>query len=131
MSDETRLITVFGGTGFIGHHLVTLLLQRARYVRLVTRRGAGASPPHPRLTLVRADLSDEQSLRSAVAGSSVVFGLDSIEITKQRIGAPSKVTSSSAPSVADGTSAVTLPNSMERSGGVELVRPDVAANFVY
>jgi nucleoside-diphosphate-sugar epimerase len=75
LSDDPRLITVFGGTGFIGYHLVASLLQGQHHVRLVTRRGAGAAPRHPRLTIVRAHLSDGQSLRSAVAGSSVVFHL--------------------------------------------------------
>ena len=71
---ETRVITVFGGTGFIGRHLVDALVSRGHRMRIVTRRGAGRDA-HPNLTVVNADLSDRESVRQAVEGSTIVFHL--------------------------------------------------------
>ncbi|HXH23613.1 MAG TPA: NAD-dependent epimerase/dehydratase family protein [Vicinamibacterales bacterium] len=69
------LVTVFGGTGFIGRHLVEALVNRGLRVRVVSRRRAPALPPRGDLSVVNADLADAASLRRAVEGSAVVFHL--------------------------------------------------------
>ena len=74
----TGCITVFGGTGFIGRHLVALLLQSGETVRLAVRHphriklatGATSSPE-----IVQADILDETSVGSAIVGADAVFNL--------------------------------------------------------
>jgi uncharacterized protein YbjT (DUF2867 family) len=74
----TGCITVFGGTGFIGRHLVALLLQSGEMVRLAVRHphriklatGATSSP-----AIVQADILDETSVGSAIVGADAVFNL--------------------------------------------------------
>ena len=74
----TGCITVFGGTGFIGRHLVALLLQSGETVRLAVRHlhriklatGATSSP-----AIVQADILDETSVGSAIVGADAVFNL--------------------------------------------------------
>jgi uncharacterized protein YbjT (DUF2867 family) len=74
----TGCITVFGGTGFIGRHLVALLLQSGETVRLAVRHphriklatGATSSPE-----IVRADILNETSVGSAIVGADAVFNL--------------------------------------------------------
>ena len=71
-------ITVFGGTGFIGRHLVALLLQSGEAIRLAVRHphriklatGATSSPE-----IVQADILDETSVGGAIVGADAVFNL--------------------------------------------------------
>ena len=74
----TGCITVFGGTGFIGRHLVALLLQSGATVRVAARRPARvkvpaepAKPPQ----IVRADVLDDITVDTAIAGTDAVFNL--------------------------------------------------------
>jgi uncharacterized protein YbjT (DUF2867 family) len=73
-----RCITVFGGTGFIGRHLVTLLLRSGATVRVAVR--------HPNLVqvatesaqlpeLIQADVLDEIAIGDAIAGADAVINL--------------------------------------------------------
>jgi NADH dehydrogenase len=70
--------TVFGGTGFIGRHLVARLLQSGATVRVAARR-----PRDVRITtqsaiapeIIQADLLDEVTVGSALAGADAVFNL--------------------------------------------------------
>jgi NADH dehydrogenase len=69
---------VFGGTGFIGRHLVPLLLQGGATVRVAARRPGdvrigtqSANAPE----IIQADLLDEGNVGSAVAGADAVFNL--------------------------------------------------------
>ena len=71
-------ITVFGGTGFIGHHLVALLLQRGATVRVAARhpgrvKMAAGAPKAPEI--VQADILDDISVGSAITGADAVFNL--------------------------------------------------------
>jgi uncharacterized protein YbjT (DUF2867 family) len=71
-------ITVFGGTGFIGRHLVRLLLQSGATVRLAVRHperitipaGATGSPE-----IFQADILDDRSVDGAIARADAVFNL--------------------------------------------------------
>src|SRR5216683_1541792 len=72
------LITVFGGTGFIGRHLVPLLVRSGETVSLAVRHPGrvkmttvSGQPPE----IVRADILDDTSVGSAIAGAHAVFNL--------------------------------------------------------
>src|SRR6266478_7409065 len=72
------LITVFGGTGFIGRHLVALLLRSGATVRLAVRRPGrvqmtivSGQPPE----LIQADVLDRVAVGTAIAGADAVVNL--------------------------------------------------------
>jgi uncharacterized protein YbjT (DUF2867 family) len=74
----TGCITVFGGTGFIGRHLVARVLQSGATVRVAARRpgdvrimSQSANAPE----IIQADLLDEVTVGRAVAGADAVFNL--------------------------------------------------------
>ena len=71
-------ITVFGGTGFIGRHLVALLLQNGATVRLAVRRPGrvrmGAASTHG-LQIFQTDLLDDIAVGGAIAGTDAVVNL--------------------------------------------------------
>ena len=74
----TGCITVFGGTGFIGRHLVALLLQSGETVRLAVRhphRIKLATGATSSAAIVQADILDETSVGSAIVGADAVFNL--------------------------------------------------------
>src|SRR6266436_1940225 len=74
----TGCITVFGGTGFIGRHLVALLLQSGATVRVGVRHPARVEmPAEPAKApeIVQADILDDTSVGSAIAGADAVFNL--------------------------------------------------------
>src|SRR5215471_9630898 len=71
----TGCITVFGGTGFIGRHLVALLLQSGATVRVAVRHSgrvkmAAEAPKAPEI--VQADILDDTSVGSAITGADAV-----------------------------------------------------------
>ena len=65
------MITIIGGSGFIGTELVRQLLQDGRKVRIADKKDSAA---HPALR-VQADVRDISSLRTALRGSEVVYNL--------------------------------------------------------
>jgi NAD(P)H-binding len=69
-------ITVFGGTGFIGRHLVSLLLQSGATVRVAVRHpGRVAVEATNTPEIVRADILEDTRVGSAIAGAEGVFNL--------------------------------------------------------
>jgi uncharacterized protein YbjT (DUF2867 family) len=71
-------ITVFGGTGFIGRHLVALLLQSGATVRVAVRhpgRVKMAAEPAKAPEIIQADILDDTSVGSAIAEADAVFNL--------------------------------------------------------
>jgi len=75
---DDRCITVFGGTGFIGRHLVALLLQSGATVRVAVRhpgRVEMAAEPAKAPEIVQADILDDTSVGNAIAGAHAVFNL--------------------------------------------------------
>jgi NADH dehydrogenase len=71
-------ITVFGGTGFIGRHLVVLLLQSGATVRLAVRQpdrvklvADWANAPE----IVQADILSDNSVGEAITGADAVVNL--------------------------------------------------------
>lgn len=89
-----KLVTIFGGSGFVGNHLVQLLARQGYRIRVAVRRpdlagevrmfgGVGQVVP------VQANLRNEASVQRAVVGSDIVINLVGIghQRGKQRFGA--------------------------------------------
>jgi len=81
-------ITIFGGTGFIGRHLVPMLVRSGETVRLAVRHPGRVqmtteSPQAPEL--IQADVLDDVAVAGAVAGTDAVVNLVGIltETTSQ------------------------------------------------
>ena len=71
-------ITVFGGTGFIGRHLVPLLLRSGATVRVAVRhpgRVQLATESAQAVEYIQADILDDKSVGSAVTGAGAVINL--------------------------------------------------------
>jgi uncharacterized protein YbjT (DUF2867 family) len=71
-------VTVFGGTGFIGRHLVPLLLRSGATVRLAVRhpRRVQVTTELPQAAeLIQADVLDDVAVGGAVAGTDAVVNL--------------------------------------------------------
>jgi NADH dehydrogenase len=65
-------ITVFGGTGFIGRHLVELLLQKGAKVRVAVRhpgRVQMATELAQAPEIVQADVLDDDAVGAAIVGT--------------------------------------------------------------
>src|SRR5215467_2437841 len=74
----TGCITVFGGTGFIGRHLVALLLQRGATVRVGVRhpgRVKMAADWAKAPEIVQAGILDDKTVDSAITGAGGVVNL--------------------------------------------------------
>jgi uncharacterized protein YbjT (DUF2867 family) len=73
----TQLVTVFGGTGFLGRRVVSRLAKEGVMVRVAVRHperaDAGAiSPGSGRVVAVPADVCDVASVETAIAGVDAV-----------------------------------------------------------
>jgi len=75
-----KLVTIFGGSGFVGNHLVQLLARQGHRIRVAVRRpdlagdvrmfgGVGQVVP------IQANLRNEASVQRAAAGSDIVINL--------------------------------------------------------
>jgi uncharacterized protein YbjT (DUF2867 family) len=93
-SNAETLITVFGGSGFLGRHVVRALAKRQYRIRVAVRRPdlAGYLQPLGRvgqIHAVQANVRDRPSVAAAVRGSDVVINLVGIlfESGRQRFDA--------------------------------------------
>lgn len=70
-------LVVFGGTGFIGSHLIDKLATAGRPVRVVSRSANDAHPPFdsPLVEIVRGDVAKREDVERAVAGARQVVNL--------------------------------------------------------
>ena len=70
------MVVVTGATGHVGNALVRLLRSRGERVRAMAMQGEDASSLE-RLgaEVVRADVRDTESLRPAIRGADVLYGL--------------------------------------------------------
>lgn len=66
---------VTGGAGFIGTHLVDILVGRGERVVVVERPGADASHLPSEVEIVRADIRDREATHKAVHGARFVYHL--------------------------------------------------------
>ena len=74
------LITVFGGSGFIGRHLVRRLARQGWIIRVAVRRPSEALFLKPlgdvgQITPIRAPVQDPAAVQAAVAGARAVVNL--------------------------------------------------------
>ena len=75
-----KLVTLIGGTGFIGKHVAQDLLERGARVRIAAREPEKAFKLKPlanlgQLQFARCNAKDERSVRACVAGSDAVVYL--------------------------------------------------------
>src|SRR5262245_41230838 len=81
---SARIVTVFGGTGFLGRRIVRHLRRQELAVRMASRhpdRGRalfGSDDPH--LRSVEADVCDRQAVRDSIAGAYVVVNAVSLYV---------------------------------------------------
>jgi uncharacterized protein YbjT (DUF2867 family) len=78
VSDKPKLVTIFGGSGFVGRHVVRALAKRGYRIRVAVRRPDLAGHLQPlgnvgQIQLVQANLRYRNSIDSAVAGSDHVI----------------------------------------------------------
>ena len=82
------LVTVFGGTGYLGRHVVARLLEDGVRVRVAVRRPEAASDLERdaggRLEAVRADVRDEKSVAAAVQGARRVVNAVGLYLQRGR-----------------------------------------------
>src|ERR1051325_6593647 len=89
-----RLITVFGGSGFIGRYVVQRLAHQGHRIRVAVRRPTQAEFLRPygdvgQIVLQQANVRDDASVAAAVQGADAVVNLVGLlyESGKQRCGA--------------------------------------------
>ena len=70
---SVKTVTVFGGSGFLGRFVVRALLAAGHPVRVATRRRPGQQTTTAEW--LRADVRDDTSVRTAVAGSEGVVNV--------------------------------------------------------
>ena len=80
ISDTPKLVTIFGGSGFVGRYVVRELVNRGYRVRVAVRRPDLAGFLQPignvgQIQLVQANLRYRNSVDAAVKGSDVVINL--------------------------------------------------------
>jgi uncharacterized protein YbjT (DUF2867 family) len=80
------LVTVFGGTGFLGRHAVRRLRQHSFSVRIASRHPDRAhelfDPTDPQLQSVEADIHDERSVAAALANAHGVVNAVSLYVER-------------------------------------------------
>lgn len=81
MSNQDRLVVVFGGTGFLGRRVVQQLHAHEFKVRIASRR-----PPRVAsgVDFVAADIDDEHSVAQAMAGAYGVVNAVSLYVERGR-----------------------------------------------
>jgi NADH dehydrogenase len=111
-----KLVTVFGGSGFVGRHVVRALAKRGYRVRVAVRRPDLAGHLQPlgvvgQIHAVQANLRYPDSVMAAVAGSDAVINLAGIleETGRQTFGS------------VQATGAKAVAEAVARSGGARLV----------
>lgn len=74
------LVTLLGGSGFLGNYVAQALLERGARLRIVSRTPESAFKLQPlanlgQLQIGRCDIQDEKSLFAAIAGADAVVNL--------------------------------------------------------
>jgi uncharacterized protein YbjT (DUF2867 family) len=81
-------VTVFGGTGFLGHRVVQRLLERDFSVRVASRHPERTAALFPDVQLgiesIHADINDDRSVAAAVAGVEGVVNAVSLYVESGR-----------------------------------------------
>jgi uncharacterized protein YbjT (DUF2867 family) len=66
---NARIVTVFGGTGFLGRRVVRHLRQDGFSVRIASRHPDTGRPNDPQLQSIKANIHAERSVADALAGA--------------------------------------------------------------
>ena len=87
--DHPELITIFGGSGFVGTQVVQLLARAGYRIRVALRRPDLAGHVKPlgnvgQVVPIQANVRNKDSVAAAVRGASVVINLAAIGIEKGR-----------------------------------------------
>ncbi len=74
---KNEIVTVFGGSGFLGRHVVRALARRGYRIRIAVRRPELAEHLKPlglvgQIYTIQANVRDDASVRQAIAGASAV-----------------------------------------------------------
>ncbi|MEO9462141.1 MAG: complex I NDUFA9 subunit family protein [Marinomonas sp.] len=77
---KNKLVTLLGGSGFLGNYVAQSLLERGARLRLVSRNPENCFKLKPlanlgQLQIGRCDINDEQSLFAAISGADAVINL--------------------------------------------------------
>jgi uncharacterized protein YbjT (DUF2867 family) len=75
-----QIVTVFGGTGFLGRRITRHLHDKGYTVRIASRHPSPSSGSDPRLQSIAADIHEERSIASAVAGAFGVVNAVSLYV---------------------------------------------------
>lgn len=82
MSRKSQVVALTGGTGFVGRHVLSALLDRGHRVRLLSRHATAPSPGRGEVAIVRGELFDDAALAELCRGADVVVHL--VGIIEQR-----------------------------------------------
>ncbi len=74
------LIAVTGGTGFIGRHVVPLLVERGHSVKALVRNDSERQPPRD-VSVVQGEVTDTAAVEQALRGAEMVLHLAGVAHT--------------------------------------------------
>jgi len=77
-----QVVTVFGGTGFLGRRIVHHLRDKGFSVRVASRRPRRSNGDGPGLRSVAADIRERQSIAAAIAGAFGVVNAVSLYVER-------------------------------------------------
>lgn len=79
-------VTVFGGTGFLGHEIVEALIKNGWHVRVAARRSREIGPNEPHVESIEADIRDRKAVARALEGAEAVVNAVSLYTEHRRLG---------------------------------------------
>jgi uncharacterized protein YbjT (DUF2867 family) len=88
---KTKIITIIGASGFIGHNLIDYLLTKTDYTIRAFARNASSMKivnDSDRVTLTDGDAFDQQAVEKAVSGADAVVYL--LHMMAERVIMPPK-----------------------------------------
>ena len=83
-ADSDRVVTVFGGTGFLGRRIVRHLRLHGFCVRVASRHPDRSLPDAPQLRSLKADIHDERSVADALSGAYAAVNAVSLYVEHGR-----------------------------------------------
>lgn len=91
MNDQKlTLCCVIGGSGFIGSHLVQLLVQQGKSVLVIDKEIRSSMPLPPEVKYIAGDYGDRSFLRSALSGVDEIVDLAYASVPKTSFESPAK-----------------------------------------
>ncbi len=77
---KNKIISVIGGSGFIGQYLVNYLLTKGFYVKILSRHAEIIKPKYTlsklgQLALINCDIKQFKQIKNAIKGSEIVINL--------------------------------------------------------